>query len=199
MPAWTGTAFRWMGYINTLGLSAIHKRWANIVGTALVAGTTAVTLGLSIADAGSTTLAATVIAGTAITGAVSVAAASLPPNKGLDITASVIGVTTALITMATSVALLGFSALSSAENLSNEQCLGCVSKGLMSSKMQARNRAGWFNGSKTSIISRISKNLMDYLNADEAIKQNITDDKLQINTLEFTKRRMVCFIGIQKK
>ncbi|MCY4330785.1 MAG: hypothetical protein OXC48_12020 [Endozoicomonadaceae bacterium] len=82
MPEWVGTAFKWMGYIGTFGLSAIHKRWANIAGSAIIAGIAFASLGLAIADAGSSSLFTAVTAGAAIASTVPVATTSLPPNRG---------------------------------------------------------------------------------------------------------------------
>ncbi len=200
MPEWVGTTFKWMGYISTFGLSAIHQRWANIAGSAIMAGMAFASLGLAVADAGSSALFTAITAGAAISSAVPVAAASLPPNKGLDITAAVIGATTALIVTATSVALLGlslFSALSSAEIPDSTQCLGCVSEGLMSSKMHQEFEQG---SSIQSILNNISpsKDLMNYLHSDEWVKFSIINDNIHICTTMFVQRLWNILLAFEK-
>ncbi len=191
MPEWVGTAFKWMGYISTFGLSAIHQRWANIAGSAIIAGTAFASLGLAIADAGSSALFTAFTAGVAIASTVPVAAASLPPNRGLDITASVIGVTTALIVTAASVALLGFSMysmLSSAATLPDStQYLGCVSEGLISSKMQLELNSN--SKPSASIDSdQATEILINKLFENSRVKKSIKNDKLYVNSLIMVNR-----------
>ena len=91
-PEWLGAIFKWTGYISTLGLSALNKRWANITAAFIQAGLTIAGMGATVASAGSFVLGG-VVAGTAAVGSVSVVAAALPANKGLNIAGSIIGMT----------------------------------------------------------------------------------------------------------
>ena len=102
-PQWLGDIFKWTSYIGTLGLSALHQRWANITASVFQAGLTMVTMGAAVASAGTAALAG-VVAGTATVGSIPVVAAALPANKGLNIAASIIGMTE----MAATIAVGGF-------------------------------------------------------------------------------------------
>ncbi|MCY4330268.1 MAG: hypothetical protein OXC48_09375, partial [Endozoicomonadaceae bacterium] len=89
-PQWLGEAFKWVGYVSTLGLSALHQRWANITAAVMQAGCTVATLGAAVAGAGSAVLVG-VVAGTAAIGSIPVAAAAIPANKGLNLAGKIIG------------------------------------------------------------------------------------------------------------
>ena len=91
-PDWLGTIFKWTGYISTLGLSALNKRWANITAAVIQAGLTITGMGATVAGAGSFVLAG-VVAGTAAVSSVPIIAAALPANKGFNIADSIIGMT----------------------------------------------------------------------------------------------------------
>ncbi len=103
-PQWMGEIFKWTGYISTLGLSAIHQRWANITAAIMQAGFTAAAVGSAVAGAGGAALAG-VVAGTAAIGSIPVVAAAMPANKGLNIAGKVTG----MAEMAVSVAAAAFS------------------------------------------------------------------------------------------
>ncbi len=92
IPQWIGTAFKWVGYVSSFGLSALHAKWANIAAEVINAGLTVATLGASAYSYGGALPGLAVTAGAAITGSVPVAAAAIPANKGLNIAGSVIGV-----------------------------------------------------------------------------------------------------------
>ncbi|MCY4330179.1 MAG: hypothetical protein OXC48_08905, partial [Endozoicomonadaceae bacterium] len=100
-PRWLGEAFKWVGYISTLGLSALHQRWANITAAVIQAGCTVATLGAAVADAGITALAG-VIAGTATVSSIPVIAAATPVNRGLNVAGSIIGIAEMAATVAAS-------------------------------------------------------------------------------------------------
>ena len=104
-PRWLGTVFKWAGYVSTMGLSALHQRWANITAAVIQAGCTVATLGFAVAGAGPAALAS-VVAGTAVIGSIPVVAAAIPANKGLNVAGNIIGITE----MAVSIAA-GFSGL----------------------------------------------------------------------------------------
>ena len=92
IPQWIGTAFKWAGYVSSFGLSALHAKWANIVGEIINAGLTVATLGASVYSYGGALPGLAVTAGVAIAGSVPVAAAAIPANKGLNIAGAAIGV-----------------------------------------------------------------------------------------------------------
>ncbi len=96
-PEWVGSIFKWAGYISTLGLSALRQRWANIASSVIQAGLSIASMGATVAGAGSAVLAG-VVAGTAAIGSIPIMAAALPANKGLNIAASIIGMTEMAIT-----------------------------------------------------------------------------------------------------
>ncbi|MCY4328849.1 MAG: hypothetical protein OXC48_02005, partial [Endozoicomonadaceae bacterium] len=89
-PQWLGEAFKWAGYISTLGLSALHQRWANITAAVMQVGCTVATLGAAAAGAGPAVLAG-VVTGAAAIGSIPVVAAAIPVNKGLNIAGTIIG------------------------------------------------------------------------------------------------------------
>ena len=98
-PKWLGEIFKWTGYISTMGLSALHQRWANITAAVIQAGCTVATMGAAAAGAGSAALAG-VVAGTAAIGSIPVAAAAMPANKGLNIAGKIIGMAEMVTTVA---------------------------------------------------------------------------------------------------
>ncbi len=98
-PRWLGEVFKWTGYMSTMGLGALHQRWANITAAVLQAGCTVATLGAAVAGAGSAALAG-VVAGTAAVGSVPVVAAAIPANKGLNIAGKIIGMAETVVTIA---------------------------------------------------------------------------------------------------
>ncbi len=107
-PRWLETTFKWFGNITSFGLSALHAKWANIASAVIMTGLTVVTLGVSAASYGGTVLGAAVAGGTAIYGSIPVIAASVPTNKGLNVAASVIGMTEMAATLVTAAADMGF-------------------------------------------------------------------------------------------
>ena len=108
IPKWLGTAFKWSGNITSFGLSALHAKWANIASAVIMTGLTVVTLGATAASYGGAALGAAVAGGTAIYGSIPVIAASIPANKGLNMAASVVGLTETAATLATTIADIGF-------------------------------------------------------------------------------------------
>ncbi len=98
-PQWLGEIFKWTSYISTMGLSALHQRWANITASIIQAGCTVATLGATVASAGSAALAG-VIAGTAAIGSIPVVAAAIPANKGFNIAGKIIGMAEMAVTVA---------------------------------------------------------------------------------------------------
>ena len=107
-PRWLGSAFTWFGNITSFGLNALHAKWANIASTVMMTGLTIITLGASAASYGGAVLGAAVAGGTAIYGSIPVIAASVPSNKGLNMAASVIGLTEMAATLATAAVDMGF-------------------------------------------------------------------------------------------
>ncbi len=91
MPQWLGGIFKWMGYVSTFGLNALHAKWAHIAGAVITTGLTVATLGAGAATYGGTLLASAVIVGTTAAGTIPVVAAAIPANRGLNMAASVEG------------------------------------------------------------------------------------------------------------
>ncbi len=104
IPKWLGAALNVMKYAGTLGMAALHKRWANAVGTALLMTIATVTLGASLAAAAGPLVAVGVASVFAAAGGIVVTAAAVPPNKGLSIASAVAGG----IQMAIAIATIGF-------------------------------------------------------------------------------------------
>ncbi len=102
-PQWLGEVFRWANYISTMGLGALHQRWANITASVIQAGCTVATLGAAVAGAGASALAG-VVAGTATIGSIPVVASAIPANKGLNIAGKIIGMAEMAVTVATGLA-----------------------------------------------------------------------------------------------
>ena len=98
-PKWLGEIFKWTGYISTMGLSALHQRWANITAAVIQAGCTVATMGAAAASAGSAALTG-VVAGTATIGSIPVIAAAMPANKGFNIAGKIIGMAEMVTTVA---------------------------------------------------------------------------------------------------
>ncbi|MCY4177753.1 MAG: hypothetical protein OXD32_04565, partial [Endozoicomonadaceae bacterium] len=96
---WLGEAFKWAGYVSTLGLSALHQRWANITAAVIQTGCTIATLGAAVAGAGSAALAG-VVTGAAAIGSIPVAAAAIPANKGLNLAGKIIGMAEMAVSVA---------------------------------------------------------------------------------------------------
>ncbi len=92
MPRWLGSVMGVMKYAGTLGMAALHKKWANAVGTALMVTLATISIGAGFAAGGFEPL---VIAGavglSAAAGSVMVTAAAIPVNKGLNIASAVAG------------------------------------------------------------------------------------------------------------
>ncbi len=92
MPKWLGLVMHVMKYAGTLGMAALHKKWANTVGTALMVTLATISIGAGFAAGGFEPL---VIAGavglSAAAGSVMVTAAAIPANKGLNIASAVAG------------------------------------------------------------------------------------------------------------
>ncbi len=108
-PRWLGEAFKWAGYVSTLGLGALHQRWANITSAVVQLGCTVATLGAAVAGAGSAALAG-VVAGTTLISSIPVVASAVPANKGLNLAGKIIG----MAEMAVSIAAGGIDFLPSA-------------------------------------------------------------------------------------
>ncbi len=108
MPKWLGSALKWFGNITSFGLNALHQKWANIASTVIMAGLTVVSLGTTAASYGGAALGAVAAGGAAIYSSVPVIAAAVPSNKGLNIAASVIGLTEMAVTLATATIEMGF-------------------------------------------------------------------------------------------
>ena len=108
MSRWLGTTLKWIGNIMSFGLSALHSKWANIASAVIMTGLTVVSLGATAASCGGAALGAAVAGGTAIYGSVPVIAALVPSNKGLNMAASVIGLTEMAATLATAAVDMGF-------------------------------------------------------------------------------------------
>ncbi|MCY4178585.1 MAG: hypothetical protein OXD32_08870, partial [Endozoicomonadaceae bacterium] len=93
MPEWLGSIFKWGSYISSFGLNALHAKWAHIAGAVITSGLTVATLGGLAYTFGGALLGSVVTAGATIAGSIPVVAAAIPANKGLDIAASVTGMT----------------------------------------------------------------------------------------------------------
>ncbi len=108
-PRWLREAFKWADYVSTLGLSALHQRWANITAAIMQTGCTVATLGAAVAGAGSAALAG-VVTGAAAIGSIPVAAAAIPANKGLNLAGKIIGMGEMAVSVAAgALNLLSFS------------------------------------------------------------------------------------------
>ncbi|MCY4328686.1 MAG: RHS repeat-associated core domain-containing protein, partial [Endozoicomonadaceae bacterium] len=116
-PRWLGEIFKWTSYISTMGLSALHQRWANITAAVIQAGCTVVTLGAAAAGAGVAALV-DVVAGTAAIGSIPVVAAAIPANKGLNVAGNIIGVAEMAVSIAAGMGgLLPFAVTSESEEV----------------------------------------------------------------------------------
>ncbi len=92
MPKWLGSAIHIMQYVATLGMAALHKRWASAIGMALMVTIGAIAAASGLAVLGAPTLAIEAVVGVlAVTGSVIVTTAAVPPNKGLSIASAVAG------------------------------------------------------------------------------------------------------------
>ncbi len=107
-PEWLGSMFKWFENIASFGLNALHAKWTSIASTVIMAGLTVVTLGATAASYGGAALGVAVAGGAAVYSSVPVIAASVPPNKGLNMAASFIGLTEAGIMLATAAVDMGF-------------------------------------------------------------------------------------------
>ena len=115
-PRWLGEIFKWAGDVSTMGLSALHQRWANITAAVIQAGCTVATLGAAAAGAGPAALAG-VVAGTAAIGSIPVVAAAIPTNKGLNVAGNIIGMAEMAVSIAAGFdGLLPFSVASESED-----------------------------------------------------------------------------------
>ncbi len=115
MPHWLGSTLQWAGNISTLGLSVLHKKWANITAAAIGSGLCVVTLGASIITGGLTAMS-TVLVGSAIASSLPVVSAAIPANKGLGIAASITGFADLAINIAAGAAM-AFFGVAAAESL----------------------------------------------------------------------------------
>ncbi|MCY4328645.1 MAG: RHS repeat-associated core domain-containing protein, partial [Endozoicomonadaceae bacterium] len=116
-PKWLGDIFKWVGYVSTMGLSALHQRWANITAAVIQAGCTVATLGAAAAGAGPAALVG-VVSGTTAIGSIPVVAASIPANKGLNIAGNIIGIAEMAVLIAAGVSgLLPFAVASESEEI----------------------------------------------------------------------------------
>ena len=124
IPQWMGGMLKWFGYISSFGLNALHAKWANIAGAVMMGGLTVVALGTTAVTYGGTALASVVTGGSAICGVIPVIAAAIPANKGLNIAASVIGLTATTATIATMAFGVGMFLFSLTETVAKEA--GCI-------------------------------------------------------------------------
>ncbi|MCY4330331.1 MAG: hypothetical protein OXC48_09690 [Endozoicomonadaceae bacterium] len=133
-PKWLGSAMNIINYAGTLGMAALHKRWANAVGTALLLTIATVALGAGlVAGKVPSLIVAGVVGVSAATGSVMVTAAAVPPNKGLNIASAVAGG----IDITLAIATLGFSMIPAVEVSSEELSETCSIAASVSSKMSA--------------------------------------------------------------
>ncbi len=107
MPQWLGSTFKWFNYISTFGLGALHGKWARFEGVIISCVMTVGTLGMAAYAFGGILLGVAVAAGAALADSVPVVAAAVPANQGLDIAASVIGITETVSMIATVAADIG--------------------------------------------------------------------------------------------
>ncbi|MCY4329610.1 MAG: hypothetical protein OXC48_05980, partial [Endozoicomonadaceae bacterium] len=113
-PKWLGTTMKVMGYVGTLGMAAFHKKWANIIGTTLVAALAVTGIGLSLYfGAPATPLLAATIGLTLDASTLSIASAAVPTNRGLNIASAIVGgmATIASLVMLGNAAVAGVSSL----------------------------------------------------------------------------------------
>ena len=107
MPKWLGSFMNVLGYVGTMGMAVFHKKWANVVGVALVTALscTAVLASLMWAGAMTSTIIANV--GTTIAaGSLVAVSATIPTNRGLSIASAVTGI----MLMAVNVVMAGMLA-----------------------------------------------------------------------------------------
>ncbi len=102
-PEWVSSAIQIMGYAGSLGMFALHKKWANIVGTTVIATLSTIVIGAGLI-AGN---AASLVTGggiclSAAAGGVMVAAAAIPTNRGLNIAGTIAGITQMAVSVASS-------------------------------------------------------------------------------------------------
>ncbi len=113
-PKWLGTAIHIMSYAGTLGMAAFHKRWANIIGTSLMAALAVTGIGISLYLGGASTPLLGITADLMLSsGSLAIASAAVPTNRGLSIASAVVGAmaTVASLVMLGNAAVCGVSAL----------------------------------------------------------------------------------------
>lgn len=196
-PQWLGGVFKWMGYISTFGLNALHAKWAHIAGSVITAGLTVATLGAAAASYGGSLLAGVVMGGTAIAGSVTVVAAAIPSNKGLNIAASVIGFTEMAAIATTAAVDMGLFLLSASkaasqisalvENLALKEFYPLM----MSSEANAILADNFYASTYTSVplLMRYASDLITY----DHLKINGFDDLCRIwSVLKSERNDLIC-------
>ena len=120
-----------MKYAGTLGMAALHKKWANTVGTALMVTLATIAMGVGFASGGFAPLIVAGVVGlSAATGSVMVAAAAVPANKGLNIASAIAGGINMALSIVSAVASVAaaanalYAGLTSTMNLAGETATG---------------------------------------------------------------------------
>ena len=106
-PRWLGKVMGGFNDVFSLGIAAIHKKWAHITSSVVMAGLAVAAAGMIAANVGGALAAAGAMISTAALNSVSVAAAAIPTNKGLNIAAAVVGAVNSAIIIATGIYMLG--------------------------------------------------------------------------------------------
>ncbi len=150
-PRWLGEIFKWTGYVSTMGLSALHQRWANITAAVIQAGCTVATLGAAAAGAGFAVLAG-VVAGTAAIGSIPVVAAVIPANKGLNVAGNIIGVAEMAVSIAAGIGgLLPFAVTSESEEVFGCEIPKMLPSGAKNLEESEENISATASGSSASM------------------------------------------------
>ena len=114
MPKWLGPIIHVMKYAATLGMAALHKRWASAIGMALMLTIGTIAIAAGLAAGGAEVVIIPIVAVLVVSDSVIVTAAAIPPNKGLSIASAVAGgidMAIAVVSVAATVSA-GISALS---------------------------------------------------------------------------------------
>ncbi len=101
MPGWIGSVMQIMDYTSTLGMAALHKKWANAVGIGLMVTLSTIITGIGLVLGGVKPLVSAGILGLSVaTGSMMVTAAAVPVNRGLNIINAVVGITQIAVAVA---------------------------------------------------------------------------------------------------
>ena len=155
-PKWLGAATQIMSSMGTLGMSAIHKKWANLVGISLMAALTVAGAVLSIYGGFAATplLLGLSAVMTVSAGGLTFASAVVPTNRGLSIASAAVGAMAALvnIVMLGDTIICGVSSIMKEANLNGiGESVGMLENSINSEKDPVMLPADFSSGSEDNI------------------------------------------------